>query len=205
MLSLEPFCLESSGQGDAPACQPGAATSAMSRSRGRVASLVCVAGGGLLAVLAARWYYLRQRVLRSWAHGVEVRRSRIPRSGDGLFASRDFAAGEQLGEYRGRVLSLLQATRLEDRDYLMGGFGINSHVDARFALDAPARYVNDNFDKSKLNAEFEKDKAAKRAKLVATRAIRRGEEIYASYGESYWSSRGIDPTTGALLPCNANK
>ena len=68
---------------------------------------------------------------RRWpALGVEVRRSRIPNSGDGLFAARDFAAGELLGEYRGRVLSLLQATRLQDRDYLMGGFGINAHVDA---------------------------------------------------------------------------
>ena len=36
----------------------------------------------------------------------------------------------------------------------------------------------------------------KRAALVATRAIRRGEEIYASYGEGYWRARGIDPATG---------
>ena len=83
---------------------------------------------------------------------------------------------------------------------MMGGFGINAHVDARFALDAPARYVNDHFDKSQLNAEFHKDKSKKRALLVATRAIKRGEEIYASYGESYWTSRGIDPATGKPLP-----
>ena len=104
-----------------------------------------------------------------------------------------------LGEYRGQVLSLLQAYKLEDRDYLMGGFGLNAHVDARFALDAPARYVNDNFDPTKLNARFEKNKEAKRALLLATRRIEAGEEVYASYGESYWRARGIDASTGKLL------
>ena len=52
-----------------------------------------------------------------------MRRSLIPNAGDGLFASRNFAKGEELGVYRGRVLSLLQAHKLENRDYLMGGFG----------------------------------------------------------------------------------
>ena len=108
-------------------------------------------------------------------------------------------AGTVLGEYRGRVLSLLQATRLKDRDYLMGGFGLNAHVDARFALTAPGRYVNDNFDTAALNAEFHKDRETRTATLVATRDIRRGEEIYASYGESYWRARGIDPITGTAL------
>ena len=56
--------------------------------------------------------------------------------------------------------------------------------------------MNDNFDTAALNAEFHKDRETRTATLVATRDIRRGEEIYASYGESYWSARGIDPITG---------
>ena len=54
---------------------------------------------------------------------------------------------------------------------------LNAHVDARLALDAPGRYANDNFDKDRLNARFDKDKVHKRAKLVATRHIRKGEEV----------------------------
>jgi hypothetical protein len=77
---------------------------------------------------------------------------------------------------------------------------INAHVDARFAMDSSARYVNDHFDAGMLNARFEKDKAARRAKLFATRAIRKGEEVYASYGETYWRARGVDPATGRPLP-----
>ena len=144
-------------------------------------------------------YLRRRRVGRRWTHGVEVRPSLITGAGDGLFAARDFAKGEALGDYYGRVLSLLQAYQLEDRDYLMGGFGINAHVDAKFALDSPARYVNDNFDPSMLNAHFEKDKERRRARLIASRCIRAGEEVYASYGESYWRARKIDPRTGGRL------
>jgi hypothetical protein len=64
----------------------------------------------------------RRLVTRSWP-GLEVRRSRVAGAGDGLFATRAYAAGELIGEYYGRVLSLHQATQLENRDYLMGGFG----------------------------------------------------------------------------------
>ena len=77
---------------------------------------------------------------------------------------------------------------------------INAHVDARFALDSPGRYTNDHFDPRMLNARFEKNKAARRAKLIATRAIHKGEEVYAAYGETYWRARRIDPATGQPLP-----
>ena len=36
---------------------------------------------------------------------------------------------------------------------------------------AQARYVNDNFDSAKLNATFEKNKATRRATLMATQRI----------------------------------
>lgn len=168
-----------------------------------VSSHVLLIGVGTLLIAAAVPWLARRaalrRVVRRWPRGVEVRRSLIKNAGDGLFATRTFFKGEVLGVYRGRVLSLLQAHQLQDRDYLMGGFGINAHVDARFALNAEGRYVNDNFDTTKLNAEFEKLKAERIANVRATRDIQAGEEIYASYGETYWRARGIDPQTGQLV------
>ena len=77
---------------------------------------------------------------------------------------------------------------------------INAHVDARFALTSPGRYVNDNFDPRALNARFDKNKVERRARLVATREIRAGEEIYAPYGAAYWRARGFDPDTGKRVP-----
>mmetsp|Transcript_7304 Transcript_7304/g.23262 ORF Transcript_7304/g.23262 Transcript_7304/m.23262 type:complete len:175 (-) Transcript_7304:420-944(-) len=150
-----------------------------------------------LMLLFVRRRLKQSEPIRCWPQGVEARASSIPNAGDGLYATRHFSKGEVLGEYHGRVLTLYQATRLENRDYLMGGFGINAHVDARFALGSAARYVNDHFDSAKRNAHFIKDKRAKRAKLVAMRPIARGEEVYASYGESYWRARGIEYQAGA--------
>ena len=82
---------------------------------------------------------------------------------------------------------------------------LNAHVDARFSLNAPGRYANDHFDKSRLNARFDKDKERRRATLMATRRIQRGEEVYVSYGETYWRARGVDPDTGARLLVEGGK
>lgn len=185
----------------------------LSSSGWRRTALVCAAAGGASAVAA---YYLRRRRQRrdaladakafeasfrtgpAWAY-LRVAASTVAGAGEGLFAERAFAAGETLGHYRGQRLSLAKALKLDDRDYLMGGFGVNVHVDAREAYAMPGRYVNDNFDAAARNAEFRKNRATASAALVATRAIAAGEEVFAAYGASYWRARGIDPATGAPL------
>ena len=91
----------------------------------------CIAIGSAAVAVVARLLLRRYRrrrraatTLPCWPdQGLEVRPSLIAGGGDGLFAARAFGEGEVLGEYRGRVLSLHQAHLLENRDYLMGGFG----------------------------------------------------------------------------------
>ncbi|KAJ1460635.1 hypothetical protein M885DRAFT_478187 [Pelagophyceae sp. CCMP2097] len=131
-----------------------------------------------------------QRVGPAWRH-LEVRESLLPSAGEGLFATKNFEAGEAICDYRGVVLSLARAVQLPDKNYLMG-FGLNVHVDARLAFAVPGRYVNDNFDVLLINARFEKSAPARRATLVALRDIHAGEEVYAQYGASYWRHRKID-------------
>merc|ERR1719382_1390671 len=100
--------------------------------------LACVAVTAPLLLLI--WWrrsraLLRATPRREWPNGVEVRPSCIAGAGDGLFVNRRFEAGmrcycyyaesphswrvvlagEVLGEYRGRVLSLHQAMCLENR------------------------------------------------------------------------------------------
>ena len=84
------------------------------------------------------------------------------------------------------MLSLLQAHRLENRDYLMGGFGLNCHIDGQHHTEFHARYINDHADPAAINARFVKCRKTRKALVVALRDIRAGEEVYCSYGEAYW-------------------
>ena len=129
---------------------------------------------------------------RALAAGLDVRPSQVPGAGDGLWTTRAFAAGEVLCEYRGRVLSLAAVLRMSvrERDYVMGGFGLNAHVDGRLDPNMLGRYVNDHGDASMLNAEFHKLQPERRALVRALRPLVAGEEVFASYGEGYWRARG---------------
>ena len=132
-------------------------------------------------------------------NGLVVRPSIIPNAGRGLFAGRRFEEGELLCVYRGKRISLpaLLKMTLKARDYVMGGFGLNCHLDAADRPDVLARYINDDFSRpGSSNVRFVKLKRHELAALViATRDICAGEEIYASYGEGYWRARGIRTST----------
>lgn len=136
---------------------------------------------------------------RAWACGLDVRPSRVAGAGDGLFAARPFAQGELLCEYAGRVLSLARVMRMSvgERDYVMGGFGLNAHVDGRHDLNMLARYINDNADPAMINAEFVKLRAERKALVRALRPVACGEEIFCSYGEGYWRVRERAPAASA--------
>ena len=155
------------------------------------------------AAAALMWLWRRRplggrRFERRWqSEGLAAGASDVCGAGLGLYALRAFEEGETVAIYRGERLSMAKMLTRENRDYIMGGFGLNRYVDALNELDCPARYVNDSFDKAKLNARFSKDAAACTAAVVALRHIAAGEEIFASYGEDYWLGRGIDPATGA--------
>ena len=171
----------------------------------------CVLTAAAVAARLAKAYRQRKRRRRQREREAEYRvgpawrrlrvaPSTIEGAGEGLFATQAIAATETIGFYRGEVLTLREALQLKDRDYLMGGFGPNAHVDARDAFAMPGRYVNDAFDASRLNARFDKSKATRSARVVALRDIVEGEEIFASYGRSYWTARGFDERGQSLLP-----
>ena len=103
--------------------------------------------------------------------GVEVRPSTIPGAGNGLFAARDFSEGQLVCEYTGEILTFLQAMKAADKTYLMGGFGLNVHVDARHCPDSMGRYINDPRNSSLENVKFDKRKDLKKALVIATRSI----------------------------------
>ncbi|KAF4737200.1 hypothetical protein FOZ63_028739, partial [Perkinsus olseni] len=120
--------------------------------------------------------------------GLQVRASGVVQKQLGLFTTKCFPEGSLICEYSGRLLSLAQTLKARDRSYIMGGFGINCHIDAKYSFNVWGRYINDCKDSNRLNAKFVKDKKRRVAKVVATRDIPAGSEVLASYGEVYWRS-----------------
>ena len=126
---------------------------------------------------------------RDWNSDLEVRPSLIANAGLGLFTKVHIPKHTAFCEYTGTELTLRQTMQLRDKTYLMGGFGLNCHIDANHHPDVKARYINDGIRSDKQNARFVKHKALKKASVVSTRDINPGDEIYASYGEVYWRYR----------------
>ena len=127
-----------------------------------------------------------------------MRASRITGAGLGLFATTDIAAHTVLCEYTGAELTLAEVAAIEDYTYIMSGFGLTCYIDAREHPDVLARYINDGGNSGAQNARFVKLPSRRRAAVVATRDVRAGEEIYASYGPRYWT----DETARDVAPGN---
>lgn len=128
------------------------------------------------------------------AHNLEVKTSLLPNAGLGLFALRDFSAGEVVCVYSGTVYSLKESQQLIDKDYVVF-VSLNIHVDARNHPAVRARYANHNFDPTKVNGKLHRQPALRRALIVATHDISKGEEIYIDYGKAYWARKGVQNST----------
>mmetsp|Transcript_23594 Transcript_23594/g.44891 ORF Transcript_23594/g.44891 Transcript_23594/m.44891 type:complete len:316 (+) Transcript_23594:227-1174(+) len=63
-------------------------------------------------------------------------------------------------------------------------------------LDIKARYINDCLDEEQYNVVFSIDPVHERAAVMTLRRIRRGEELYVSYGQAYWDS--LEAATGIV-------
>jgi hypothetical protein len=89
--------------------------------------------------------------------GVEPGVSTVPGAGTGLFATRDFAAGEVVCTYRGKVLRTAAAFKLEPSSklYLMR-VAPQCYVDAAAPDSCMARYINDAGRPGAQNCWFDK-------------------------------------------------
>lgn len=120
--------------------------------------------------------------------GLRVTASTVAHAGSGLFAARDFAAGEHLADYTGDELVIR-------RDGDGGPYCLA--LTQRRAIDAAAtntgygRWANDpRGSDGGPNAEFVLNPARGTGRLRATARIRKGSEIFVSYGRQYWAAFG---------------
>ena len=117
---------------------------------------------------------------------LRIDNSWLPGAGTGLFAAATIPADTCICVYRGDCLTTRQALRLADKGYLMR-LGPQRYIDARRHLYVLARYINDCRTASGHNVVFDKQPEHWRARVMATREIHPGEEIFVDYGRIYWA------------------
>ncbi len=121
----------------------------------------------------------------------EVKPSNIPGAGCGLFAVKHFKAGDIITNYGGSFFIDRNSEYL-----LLDEYGITWDAKhdydektelGRFANDADFKPENFNYKFSN-NCEFVTCEAMGISpKLIATRDIEIGEEIFVPYGKKYWN------------------
>lgn len=122
-----------------------------------------------------------------------VEPSRIPAAGMGLFTTIPLQRGDVIAVFKGERLSATEAKRRADAGAdaffvtLLDGSTLDSMHTECFA-----KYANDvegpGNSRLRNNAVITLDDDD-RPCIVATRAIKAGGEIYASYGKAYWARR----------------
>lgn len=131
---------------------------------------------------------------------LEVKPSRLPGAGMGLFAKRSFKRGQRITEYKGRLRKWKDAAPEDGTNaYLM-------RVNRFWAIDAlPAtltfgRYANDaagtpGKSRSENNAIYVTEGV--RCFLEADKDIQPGDEILVDYGIEFWDLHATGRNTAA--------
>ncbi len=122
---------------------------------------------------------------------LEVKRSKIPKAGKGLFTKRDIKKGERIVEYLGEIITDKECNKRAENDQYGYVFYINKQkcIDAHHDTEALARYANDAKGLIKIkginnNSSYEVWK--NRGWITAEKNIKAGSEIFVSYGAEYW-------------------
>ena len=133
---------------------------------------------------------------------VSISPSLIPGSGMGLFADDHIKRGDLIVLVTGEKYSKDSEVELENNLYLLdSGDGTNDYIDVK----GPAMYANDANGLTRIpglvnNALFRLlDDGT--MWLEATRSIKPGQEIFASYGRAYWTAiKNLVKGKSTLLP-----
>ncbi len=127
--------------------------------------------------------------------GLSVRKSTIAGAGKGLFAERTFKKGENIARYGGEILTTEEYNARYEAD-AMGAYGVQLDdarvIDARRTDAGVARYACDyHGSRKKPNAEYIADDENDEVWIVATRKIKKGDEIFTDYGDEMHRAMGI--------------
>ena len=123
-----------------------------------------------------------------------VQESQIPNSGKGLFTAIKIYKEEVITLFKGKILSNKEAETIaksgNDQYFinLLDGTILDSNFVecfAKYANDASGFSISDFKNNAKIALDDEDNVC-----LIALKNIKSGEEIFCSYGKSYWKKHG---------------
>ena len=123
-----------------------------------------------------------------------IQTSQIPNSGKGLFTAIKIYKDEVITLFKGKILSDFEAETIaksgNDKYFinLLDGTILDSNFVecfAKYANDAPGFSVSQFKNNAKIALDDEGNVC-----LIALKNIKLGEEIFCSYGKSYWKKHG---------------
>ena len=120
--------------------------------------------------------------------GLRVTKSQIADAGLGLFAAKDFAKGDHVADYTGDQLML----RVDQHggQYVLQ-LNQREGIDAARTNSGYGRWCNDSRGSGlHANLEFVLNTRNRTGRLRATRAVKKGEELFVAYGAGYWAAYG---------------
>jgi hypothetical protein len=165
-----------------------------------------------------------------YQYNVEVKKSTIAQSGDGLFATEEFSTGERIAKYSGEILTEEEFNERYGEHELAAytvpititrnGTDYTFYIDAKNTKTDLGRYSNDyrGSKRGKPNAEIVYDQGsdvweesqsgaegrpvlkAVNVWLEATDNINEGEEIFIDYGEDYWKESEMKISEPKIQP-----
>lgn len=119
-----------------------------------------------------------------------VKKSKLPKSGKGLFTKVQIRKGARIVEYKGRIQPWREVKEEDGYNPYLMYINRNTVINALPAKKTMGRYANDALGLTRIeglrnNAESVTE--GKRCFIEATRTIKEGEEILVGYGREYWT------------------
>ena len=124
-------------------------------------------------------------------HGLQVKNSHIPNTGQGLYTTKTIKKGQKVASYGGSVVSQNAYNQNPS------GYGIhlnnNQVLDGKSTQSGLGRYANTCKTANKRlgqckgqNAKLTVNHRNQTASIKATKKIKAGEEVYVPYGNNFW-------------------
>lgn len=120
---------------------------------------------------------------------LKIKKSKIPNAGKGVFTKIDLKKGQFVCEIIGEIVTVKEYNQRLKNNLTKEGYSIE--ISSRRQLDTwnhecAGKYINDaHLSKFKNNCELCIDED-ETVYVQTLKKIKKGEELYISYGEDYW-------------------